>query len=185
MPESPNASSNRSRNALLAVAVLVVLYFGVTSGVRAYVNAQIEKSQGQPMPTFVLQDRGGRTWSNKDLLGKTTVLNFFRSRCPNCLQERDVIARLAKEADPTKVQVLGIMTDRVVSGISAELTQKTLARMAYEHPILMADQAFVDAFHGAGWAHVTPITYIVDAKGQIVKTLRGHQEFETLRAAAY
>ena len=55
--------------------------------------------------------------------------------------------------------------------------------MNYDHPILMADKAFVDAFHGAGWAHVTPVSYIVDANGEIVDTLRGHQDLETLRSA--
>lgn len=169
----------------IAIATLVLLYYGVTAGIRIYVDAQVARSTGQPMPAFALRDLTGKPWTNADLRGKTTVLNFFRSKCASCLKERDVIAQLAREADPARVRVLGIMTDRVVAGISPELTKKTLARMAYEHPILMADQALVDAFHGAGWAHVTPITYIVDAKGQIVRALRGHQTLETLRSAAH
>lgn len=167
----------------IALAALVILYYGVMAGIRAYVDTQINKSEGKPLPAFALRDLVGKQWSNSDLLGKTAVLNFFRSRCSNCLLERDAIAKLAKDVDPAKVQILGIMTDRVVSGISEELTRTTLARMAYEHPIVMADQALVDAFHGAGWAQVTPVTYIVDAKGQIVRAFRGHQTFETLRSA--
>ena len=169
----------------IAITVLILLYYGVTWGIRAHVDGQIQKSTGMPMPTLALTDLTGKSWSNADLLGKITVLNFFRSKCPSCLKERDVIAQLAKEADPARLQILGIMTDRVVSGISEDLTRKTLARLAYQHPILMADQALVDAFHGAGWAHVTPVTYIVDAKGKIVQALRGHQTLETLRSATH
>jgi peroxiredoxin len=167
----------------IAIAALVLLYYGVMAGIRVYVDTQINKSAGKPVPAFALHDLAGKPWSSADLIGKITVLNFFRSRCSNCLLERDAIARLARDADPTKVQILGIMTDRVVSGISEEMTKATLARMAYEHPIVMADQALVDAFHGAGWAQVTPVTYVVDAKGQIVRAFRGHQTFETLRSA--
>ncbi len=185
MQDPPETTSGLPRFAKIgiAIALLVLLYYGVTGGIRAYVDGQIQKSEGKPMPTLALTDLTGKPWSNADLFGKTTVLNFFRSKCPSCLKERDVIAQLAKEADPAKLQVLGVMTDRVVSGISENLTRKTLARMAYEHPILMADQALVDAFHGAGWAHVTPVTYIIDAKGVIVQALRGHQTLKTLRSA--
>jgi peroxiredoxin len=75
-----------------------------------------------------------------------------------------------------------VMTDRV-AGYPPEMTKRTLERFAYEHPILMADARFLDAFHGAGWAHVTPITYIIDARGRITHALRGHQTLETLRSA--
>lgn len=184
MSEAETAAPRRRSGILwIVLAVLVVAYFGVTSGIRAYVSSQIERSKDQPLPPFTLKDLNGRRWGPEDFRGKTTVLNFFRSRCPNCLRERDAIFQLAKEADPDRLQVVGVMTDRVVSGISEDLTKRTLKRMAFEHPILMADEAFVDAFHGAGWAHVTPVTYVVDAKGKITHTLRGHQELETLRSA--
>lgn len=173
----------RFAKAGIAVAVFVLLYYGVMAGVRIHVDTQVSRAMGKPMPEFALRDLTGKSWSNADLSGRTTVLNFFRSRCPNCLKERDVIAALVRESDPAKVQVLGIMTDRVVSGISEEMTAKTLARMAYEHPILMADRSFIDEFHGAGWAHVTPVTYILDGKGRITRALRGHQTLETLRSA--
>ena len=61
--------------------------------------------------------------------------------------------------------------------------EATLARMGYTHPILVADHAFADAFHGAGWSHVTPVTYVLDGQGRISASLRGHQELEALLAA--
>lgn len=164
------------------VAILALLYIGVAGVIRWHVGGLISRAQGKPMPSFELVDTAGRTWSNIDLQGKTTVLNFFRSRCASCRIERDAIVQLAQEANSNELQVLGVLLDRV-QGYSPELTAETLASFAYSHPILVADTGFVDAFHGAGWADVTPVTYVVDTNGVIVSALRGHQDLETLRAA--
>ena len=110
------------------------------------------------------------------------MLNFFRSRCVSCVKERAAIRAMAEEGRATGLQVLSVMLDEV-EGYPADVTSQTLARFAYQHPVLMADEDFVGAFHGAGWAHVTPVTYVLDAKGVVTASLRGHQSLETLRAA--
>lgn len=163
--------------------VLVVLYYGVTSGIRSYVSHQIESVEGRAVPAFSLQDQDGRRWTEADLRGKVTMLNFFRSRCVGCLKECEAIRTIAAEGESTGVQVLSIMLD-AVEGYPAEVTARTLATFAYRHPVLIANADFVQAFHGVGWAHVTPITYVVDAKGVVTTSLRGHQAVETLRAAS-
>ena len=178
----PSSRSGSLWKILLVLAVLVSGYFGVAGVIRWRVDGLISRAQGKPMPSFELVDTAGRTWSNSDLQGKITVLNFFRSLCASCRVERDAIFQLAQEADGERLQVLGVLLDRV-QGYSPELTAETLELFAYSHPILVADTGFVDAFHGAGWANVTPVTYVVDASGTIVSALRGHQGLETLRAA--
>lgn len=167
---------------VLAVA-LAGLYFSATSGIRAYVSYRIESVEGREVPAFRLLDRIGRRWTEQDLRGKVTVLNFFRSQCVGCWKERNAVHAIAEEAKETGVQVLSIMMDEV-EGYPADVTAKTVKAFSYSHPILMANADFVAAFHGLGWAHVTPITYIIDAKGIVTKSLRGHQSVETLRAAS-
>ena len=167
---------------ILAVAVLIGAYTGIMHVVRQHVTGLIKANEQKPLPDFVLTDEDGKRWTRESLLGKTVVLNFFRSRCVNCVLERDAIHQLAKEADKDKILVLGVMMDRV-QGYPAAVTRETLARLGYQHPILMADEGFVDAFHTVGWSHVTPVTYVANPKGVIVKALRGHQDLETLRAA--
>jgi thiol-disulfide isomerase/thioredoxin len=149
---------------IVLTVVLAGLYFSATSGIRAYVSYRIESVEGQQVPSFRLLDRAGRRWTERDLRGKVTILNFFRSRCIGCRKERDAIHAVAAEAKETGVQVLSIMMDQVEG-----------------YP---ADADFVAAFHGLGWSHVTPITYIIDAKGVVTNSLRGHQGVETLRAAS-
>jgi len=111
------------------------------------------------------------------------MLNFFRSKCVSCVKEREAIRTMAQEGRATGLQVLSVMLDEV-EGYPDDVTSRTLNTFAYEHPVLMADADFVGAFHGAGWAHVTPVTYFIDARGVVTKSLRGHQSLETLRAAS-
>ncbi len=167
---------------LAVVAVLIGAYSGFMHLVRQHVTNLIKANEGQPLPDFELTAVDGKQWTRASLLGKTVVLNFFRSKCANCVRERDVIRQLASEVDTEKVLVLGIMVDRV-QDYSAEVTRDTLASFDYQHPVLMANEEFLEAFHKVGWSHVTPVTYVASPNGVIVRALRGHQDLETLRAA--
>jgi len=165
--------SRRTVLGLVVPLVLVAAYFGVTSYVRAHVSGLIEHSVDRPLPDFTLVDRAGKTWSKSDLLGKRAVLHFFRSRCHSCEVEAPVIRELERES-PEEVIWLHVMTD-VVLNASEETTKETIARKNFTAPILMADEAFMDLFHKASWAKVTPITYVVDAAGLVRYGLRGLQ----------
>ncbi|MFG0318698.1 MAG: TlpA family protein disulfide reductase [Planctomycetota bacterium JB042] len=166
---------------LVVAAALFGVYQAVLALVRAHVDGEIEKNVGATLPAFSLEDTAGRTWSSDALAGKVVVLNFMRSACSSCEKEKPAVRAFASELDPDEVVLLSVMTDRV-EGYDPATTERTLARAAFEHPFLMADAAFVDAFHGAGWAHVTPVTYFVRRDGEIAASLRGAQSLESLRA---
>ncbi len=166
--------------ALLAGAYL--LYLGVMAGVRSYTSGRIARMEGAALPSFSLTSRDGVRFDNAALRGKPAVLNFFRSKCHGCDAEQADIRALVDEVHPARATVLGIMVDEV-QGFPAAVTERTLQAFRYRHPILMADAAFVDAFHGAGWSHITPITYVVDAEGTVVASFRHPYELDALRAA--
>ncbi len=165
-----------------AVALLIVVYQGIRWGLRQYTTGLIEEVVGAELPDFAMVDLDGREFTKDGLRGKTVILNFFRSKCHNCREEAPGIVELAKELDPSRVVLLGIMVDRV-QGFPAELTARTLAEFGFQHPVLMADDAFVDAFHGAGWSQITPVTYVVDPTGKIVRSFRHPYPLDDLRAA--
>ncbi|MEM7202733.1 MAG: TlpA disulfide reductase family protein [Planctomycetota bacterium] len=156
---------------MLALLALYPAYLGVMWGVRRYTSSLIQGMEGVQLPAFSLTDLQGEVFDNQRLAGKWVVLNFFRSKCHGCRAERGDIRTLGQELDPEKAQLLGIMVDRV-QGFPAEVTEQTLADYGYQHPVLMADDAFVDAFHGAGWSQITPITYVADGEGRIVQSFR-------------
>lgn len=165
--------SRRTLMGLIVPVVLIAAYFGVTSYVRAHVSGLIEHAVDKPLPDFKLVDRSGKTWTKADLAGKRAVLHFFRSHCHSCEVEAPAIRALEKRK-PKEVIWLHVMTD-VVMDVTPDVTEATIARKQFTQPILMADEAFMDLFHKASWAQVTPITYVVDEKGTVRFGLRGKQ----------
>ncbi len=173
--------SRRTRFALVAGALLVAAYFGVTSWIRAHVNELIQYAVGRAVPEFVLADRAGRTWTNADLRGKRALLHFFRSRCHSCDVEAAAVRELEQRL-PGDTVLLHVMNDALLE-FPPELTAATLADKGFTAPVLMADAKFVDAFHQVKWSNVTPITYVVDAQGVVRYGLRGAQTLTVFEQA--
>ena len=150
----------RSIRGVLIVNVAVVLaagWFVVKAVVRSHVDGLIQQSVGRQLPEFRLVDRAGKVWTHADLAGRCAVLHFFRSRCHSCDVEAPAIRELEARLPPDVV-MLHVMNDAVLA-FPAELTTQTLAAKEFRRPVLMADAAFVDAFHQVRWSNVTPITY--------------------------
>lgn len=149
--------------------------------IRSHVDGLIESAVDNPMPAFSAVDRDGRTWTAAELAGKPLVLHFFRSRCHSCDVEAPDIRQVESEL-PDDVVLLHVMTDRVMK-FDEELTQQTIAHKQFTRPILMADAAFMDAFHTVRWSQVTPITYVADGKGVVRYALRGRQTRDVVMQA--
>ncbi len=173
----------RRRSVIVAAAAALVVAAAAAGPnlVRAYVNARLDAVHGRALE-FELLDTTGTRWTAAQLRGKTVVLSFFRSHCESCLAERDALRAFAERLDPARAQLLSVCMDRVEEYPEAT-TAATLAHMGYRHPVLFADASFVDRFHGAGWAHVTPITYVIGVDGRIQTHLRGDQSADALAAA--
>ena len=186
MPEAQITPDRRGRRTLwfLSIAaLLVVAVFVAPAAVRAWVSSEIEANVDQPLPAFRVADRSGVEWSPDALRGKVAVLHFFRSRCGSCSVQAPQIRELQAAADPEQVVFLGVMTDALQSFYSEDEAQETLARYGFRHPVLMADAAFADAFHGTMWSHVTPVTYVADGTGRIRFAFRGLEGADELGPA--
>lgn len=173
--------SRRTKFAFAGMVLFVAAYFAITSGVRAHVDGLIQASVGKPLPAFALRDRDGQEWSAATLRDRRAVLHFFRSRCHSCDAEAPAFRELELRL-PEDVVCLHVMTDAVL-GFPAELTAQTLASKQFRRPVLTADAAFVNAFHHVDWSNVTPITYVVDARGVVRYGLRGMQTVASVEQA--
>ena len=165
----------------LVVLALFGTYQAVLAGVRWHVDGLVQQAVGKPLPTFRLTDATGAEWTQERLRGRRALLHFFRSYCHSCDAEapswRELEARL-----PEDVVLLHVSTD-VVLKVAAEVTAATIANKRFARPVVLADAAFVAAFHQVAWSNVTPITYVVDAQGTIRYGLRGRQEPAAVEAA--
>lgn len=143
--------------AVLATAALVFLGSGSTRA---------------PESTFVLLD-GSRTHT-ADMRGKVTLVNFWATSCTTCVAEMPHIISTYK-----KYQTKGFNTIAVA--------------MSYDPPSYVVNYAqtrqlpFMVAIDNTGavaqaWGDVklTPTTYVVDRKGDIVKRYVGQPDFAEL-----
>lgn len=174
--------SLRTRLSLLSPLLLVLAWYGGKALIRSHVDGLIQASVDQELPKFSLADRGGATWSNERVAGKPLVLHFLRSRCGSCDVEAEDYRRFEARAKDLGCTVLHVFTDRVLD-FPPDLTERTIVGKNFASPVLLADAAFVDAFHSAKWSNVTPVTYVADAKGKIRYALRGGQTQAALEAA--
>jgi len=181
-PGARSGSSLRMRLSLLTPLLFVAAWYGGKAAVRWHVDGLIHSAVDQELPTFTLADRNGTSWSNERTLGKPLVLHFLRSRCGSCDVEAPAYREFEQFAAQRSATVLHVFTDRVLD-FPPDLTERTIAGKNFASPVLLADAAFVDAFHSAKWSNVTPVTYVADATGKIRFALRGGQTVAALTAA--
>jgi peroxiredoxin len=178
----PAGALARVRRWLPVAAIGLLLAYLLGAGfVRRHVDGLILRNQGQALPEFTLADQAGETWTKERLRGRPAVLHFLRSRCGSCDREAEDFRRFERMA-ADRAQVLHIYTDEVM-GFAVGETLATIARKAFAAPSLIADAAFLDAFHSAKWSNVTPVTYVVDKAGTIREALRGGQSLAQLETA--
>lgn len=141
------------------------------AAVGAYVYLDTGRAEA-PASTFVLLD--GSSKSTADLKGKVTLVNFWATTCVTCVKEM-----------PSIIQTHNKYKDQGLETVAVA--------MSYDPPDWVANFAssrqlpFKVALDNTGeiardWGDVklTPTTYIVDKKGQIVKRYVGEPEFSAL-----
>lgn len=143
------------------------------AGLGAYVYFG-QAARAAPQSQFVLLDGSSKT--TQDLQGKVTLVNFWATSCVTCVAEMPEII-----ATHNKYQAQGYDTLAVA--------------MSYDPPSYVVNFAqsrqlpFSVALDNTGavakaWGDVklTPTTYIVNKRGDIVKTYVGQPNFEELHS---
>ena len=153
-------------------ALLPLLLAGVlTLGGAAFI-AGCSGAQAAPESTFVLLDGSKKTTA--DLMGKVTLVNFWATSCVTCVAEMPKLI-----ATYNKYQAKGYDTLAVA--------------MRYDPPSYVVNYAetrqlpFKVAIDNTGaaakaWGDVqlTPTTFLVNKRGQIVKQYVGEPDFAAL-----
>ncbi|MGE3174230.1 MAG: TlpA disulfide reductase family protein [Planctomycetota bacterium] len=180
----PSGSQSTRRRAAVWLLPLLLVggYYATMAIVRRHVDGVIQGNIGEALPAFRLLDGEGDAWTAERLRGRPAVLHFFRSRCHACDAEAAEVRAFEQATPPARAAILHVCTDGVLDFPAAE-TAATIARKGFARPVLLADAAFVDAFHTVRWSNVTPVTYVVDADGRIRQALRGAQTAAGLEAA--
>ncbi|MDN4591934.1 redoxin [Xenophilus aerolatus] len=153
------------KKALYGAAIAVALAVGV--GV--YVSTG---SSPAPASTFVLLD--GSKKSTEDLKGKVTLVNFWATSCVTCVGEMPkVIATYDKyKAKGYDTLAVAMSYDPPSYVINYAETRKLPFKVAIDNTGAVA-KAWGDV-------QLTPTTYVVNKKGEIVKRYVGEPDFDEL-----
>jgi peroxiredoxin len=140
-------------------------------GAATYIGAG---SSAAPQSTFVLLD--GSTKSTTDLKGRVTLVNFWATSCVTCVAEMPkVIATYDKyHARGYDTLAVAMSYDPPSYVVNYVETRKLPFQVAIDNTGAVA-QAWGDV-------KLTPTTYIVNKRGDIVKRYVGEPDFAELHA---
>jgi thiol-disulfide isomerase/thioredoxin len=120
-------------------------------------------------------DQYGRKVTAEQLEGQWLLINYWAQWCGPCRSEVVEFNKLAQQLEDQSVTVLGVNFDQL-QGV--ELSQASSA-LGINYRVLAQDPA-------ARWqlprSEVLPVTYIIDAQGQLRERLLGEQTAAGLRA---
>jgi cytochrome c biogenesis protein CcmG/thiol:disulfide interchange protein DsbE len=137
---------------LLAAALIFVIYSAIHERVVV---------AGDSAPEFSIATDSGRSVSLPNFGGKVLVLNFWASWCPPCVQETPSLSRFAQEYAPKGVVVLAVSVDKDAKAYEAFLQKY--------HPAFLTARDF--KVHEDFGTYMYPETYIIDAKGRVLKKI--------------
>ncbi|SFM96635.1 TlpA disulfide reductase family protein [Variovorax sp. OV329] len=153
------------KNVIAAAALALALAVGV--GV--YFNTGVSAA---PASTFVLLD--GSRKSTEDLKGKVTLVNFWATSCTTCVAEMPkVMATYEKyKAQGYDTLAVAMSYDPPAYVVNFAETRKLPFKVAIDNTGAVA-KAWGDV-------QLTPTTYVVNKRGEIVKSYVGEPDFAEL-----
>lgn len=119
---------------------------------------------------FSLVDETGNQINLKDYKGKTVVLNFWASWCPPCIAEMPTIQAFYDNLNKDEVKLVLVALDKDFNKSIAFMEKK-----GYNMPYYRPDSNLPAQFDVRG----IPVTYIIDANGEIAITHSGMADFSS------
>ncbi|MBD9533964.1 MULTISPECIES: TlpA disulfide reductase family protein [Comamonas] len=129
-------------------------------------------SAAAPQSSFVLLD--GSTRTTEDLKGKVTLVNFWATSCTTCVAEMPEIIKTYDKYKDKGYDTLAVAMSYDPPSYVVNFVQSR------QLPFKVALDNTGAAAKAWGDIRITPTTYIVNKRGEIVKTYVGAPDFAEL-----
>ena len=153
-----------NRSALAGLIARALLVAGLL------VSLQVSSSEASG-PSELKSFDGATDWANgkpvhmTDLKNKVVVVDFYTSRCSNCLAAVPHLAALYKKYRSQGLQVIGVHTPEMDSEHEISLVNATIKRLGIEYPVAIDNNNEIwNAYHNQYW----PSLLIYDKSGRLV-----------------
>lgn len=151
---------------LLTVVLVYVLYIAIHERV---------VMAGDSSPSFTITADNGQTISMPDFKGKVLVLNFWASWCQPCIQETPSLSMLAQQFADKGVVVLGVSVDKDPKAYNSFIQRF--------HPAFLTTRE--EKLHEDFGTFMYPETYIIDAKGKVLKKIAEAADWSDPQVVSY
>ena len=118
---------------------------------------------GTAVPDFELKDLNGRPVRLDEFRGKTVILEFWASWCPDCRADLPLVKAMQQAADPEKVAFVSVSFDRTFEALEAFAAENGLSGVQLFEPAGKKDSA-IAADYGVKWI---PSYYVIDPDGKV------------------
>ena len=113
-------------------------------------------SVGDTFPRFTLRDMNGREWSNKDLMGRKAVINFWFTGCGPCIKEMPELGRWVRKH--RNVTFLAVTFE------SGEKIKQVVKDNKFRFHQLVNDEELIAQVGVSSY----PFTVVLDEEGRII-----------------
>ncbi len=163
-----------ARLAILASLALGIAIVPPASAQHDVHAALVPKADRKIAPAFHLVGSNGRTVQVSDYHGKILLLNFWATKCGGCILEIPSFIEMQQTYEKQGFTAVGISADISYLGLKSpgeawQLVRPFIASHGINYPILMGDDATIDAYGFQSY----PATYLIDRSGHIAATYVG------------
>ena len=124
------------------------------------------------LPQFELADRDGKPRKLADWAGRPLAVNYWATWCAPCRREIPLLNKLRKERAGQKLEIIGVAVD------FRDDVLKYAAETVIDYPLLIGEEAGLEAVKAVGMQPAFPFTVFADSKQRIVALKVGelHQD---------
>jgi thiol-disulfide isomerase/thioredoxin len=126
----------------------------------------------QQAPEIVRLDLNHKKLDLNSYRGKLVLLNFWATWCAPCQLEMPHFVAWQSRYSPRGLQVIGISMDD-----DPALVRELCGKLRVNYPVAMGDETIGEAYGGILGL---PVTYLIDANGEIRAEYRGEKDLNTI-----
>ncbi|WVN41609.1 TlpA disulfide reductase family protein [beta proteobacterium MWH-UniP1] len=168
---------NKNRRSLLVAVGLITLIAGVAIGLWR-IKPNTVSTPADWVFELSFPDPKGQTTPLRSTRGeKLTLVNFWATWCPPCIEEMPELSRFHSEMSSKGIKVVGLAVD------SPSNVREFLQNKTFSYPLLITGGAGTELAKKMGNAvDALPYTVLIDEKNRIIKQKAGRIREEELKS---
>lgn len=146
-------------------------------------SQQTSSSDSSSLPEFTTSTVEGTELSHEHLLGNVTVINYWGTWCPPCVEEIPHFQETYEKLNGDGFTILGIAIPQGGRG-TLEDVKSFMKKHEMTYPVVMHESIPMDQFQNAfGRISGLPTTLVLDQSGELQNSFIGYTSKEKLKNA--